>query len=141
MFQGFKFRKTHSKIFEKFLPVVSQTFKQSVKFSFRLSCSEHVVNPEFPFIPSSSSERRQSPQAMITSSSRSIPTTVKVGGSTLQKDYLFICWTSSSDISGYHAEFHEGHGTVGAWQRRNTACVNKRCTACQENGRGTALYV
>jgi len=43
---------------------------------------------------------------------------------TLQKDDLLICWTSSSDISGYHADFHEGHGTVGAGQGRGMACVN-----------------
>jgi len=30
-----------------------------------------------------------------------------------KKDDLLNCWTSSSDISGYHANFHEGHGTVG----------------------------
>jgi hypothetical protein len=24
--------------------------------------------------------------------------------------------TSSSDTPGYHADFHEGHGTVGEWQ-------------------------
>jgi hypothetical protein len=34
------------------------------------------------------------------------------------------CRTSSSDISGYHADFHEGHGTVGEWQGRYMACVN-----------------
>jgi hypothetical protein len=41
------------------------------------------------------------------------------------------CRTSSSDISGYHADFHEGHGTVGEWQGRGMAwqgngmaCVN-----------------
>jgi hypothetical protein len=34
------------------------------------------------------------------------------------------CWTSSSDISGYHADFHEGHGTVGTGQGRGTAFVN-----------------
>jgi len=41
-----------------------------------------------------------------------------------KKDDLLNCWTSSSDISGYHAEFHEGHGTIGAWQGRGmgTAC-------------------
>jgi len=33
-----------------------------------------------------------------------------------KKDGLLNCWTSSSDISGYHADFDEGHGTVGAWQ-------------------------
>ena len=37
---------------------------------------------------------------------------------------LLHCWTSSSDISGYHADFHEGHGTVGAGQGRGMACVN-----------------
>ena len=41
-----------------------------------------------------------------------------------KKDDLLHCWTSSSDISGYHAEFHEGHGTVGAGQGRGMACVN-----------------
>jgi len=40
------------------------------------------------------------------------------------KDDLLNCWTSSSDISGYHADFHEGHGTVGAGQGRCMACVN-----------------
>jgi hypothetical protein len=30
------------------------------------------------------------------------------------------CRTSSSDISGYHAKFHERHGTVGEWQGRGT---------------------
>jgi hypothetical protein len=48
----------------------------------------------------------------------------KSGSSTLQKDDLLKCWTSSSDISGYHADFHEGHGTIGAWQGRGLACVN-----------------
>jgi len=37
---------------------------------------------------------------------------------------LLNCWTSSSDISGYHADFHEGHGTVGAGQGHGMACVN-----------------
>jgi hypothetical protein len=32
--------------------------------------------------------------------------------------------TSSSDISVYHAELNEGHGTVGEWQGRGMACVN-----------------
>jgi hypothetical protein len=34
------------------------------------------------------------------------------------------CMTSSSDISGYHAEFLEGHGTDGEWQGRGMACLN-----------------
>jgi hypothetical protein len=38
-----------------------------------------------------------------------------------KKNDLLNCWTSSSDISGYHADFHEGHGTIGAWQGRGMA--------------------
>ena len=38
-----------------------------------------------------------------------------------KKDDLLHCWTSSSDISGYHADFQEGHGTVGAWEGRGMA--------------------
>ena len=41
-----------------------------------------------------------------------------------KKDNLLNCWTSSSDISGYHGGFHEGHGTVGAGEGRGMACVN-----------------
>jgi len=41
-----------------------------------------------------------------------------------KKDDLLHCWTSSSDISGYRADFHEGHVTVGAGQGRGMACVN-----------------
>jgi hypothetical protein len=63
-------------------------------------------------------------EAHHSSSQRSTPTTVKSGSSTLQKDNLLNCWTISSDISGYHADFHEGHGTVGAGQVRGVACVN-----------------
>jgi hypothetical protein len=48
------------------------------------------------------------------------------------------CRISISDISGYHADFHEGHGTVGEWQGRGMACGNKRGTAWQGSGMGTA---
>ena len=48
----------------------------------------------------------------------------KSGSSTLRKDDLLHSWTSSSDIYGYHADFHEGHSTVGAGQGRGMACVN-----------------
>jgi hypothetical protein len=41
-----------------------------------------------------------------------------------RKEDLLHCRTSSSDISGNHADFHEGHGTVGAGQGRGMACVN-----------------
>jgi len=43
---------------------------------------------------------------------------------TTKKDGLLNCWTNSSDVSGYHADFHEGHGTVGAGQGNGMACVN-----------------
>ena len=33
-----------------------------------------------------------------------------------KKDDLLNCWTSISDIFGYHADFHKGHDTVRAWQ-------------------------
>jgi len=47
------------------------------------------------------------------------------------------CWASSSDISGYHADFHEGHGTVGAWQRCGMACVNLTLSmAWERHGHG-----
>ena len=39
-------------------------------------------------------------------------------------DDLLNCWTSSSGISGYHADFHEGHGTVGAEQGNGMVFVN-----------------
>jgi hypothetical protein len=40
-----------------------------------------------------------------------------------KNDDLLNCWTSSSDISGYHADFHEGHGTIGAGQGRGMSYV------------------
>ena len=40
------------------------------------------------------------------------------------KDDLLNCWTSTSDISGYHMDFHEEHDNIGAWQCRDMACVN-----------------
>ena len=40
-----------------------------------------------------------------------------------KKDDLLNCWSSSSDISGYHAVSHEGHSTIGAWQGDGTARV------------------
>jgi hypothetical protein len=40
-----------------------------------------------------------------------------------KKDDLLNCWTGSLDIPGYHADFHEGHGTVGAGQGNGMLCV------------------
>jgi len=41
-----------------------------------------------------------------------------------KKDDLLNCRTSSSDISGYQVDFHEGHSTVGAGQGNGMACMN-----------------
>jgi hypothetical protein len=68
--------------------------------------------------------RRLLSEAYQSFSQRSTPMTGKRGSSTLQKDALLNWWTSSSDISGDHEDFHEGHGTDGAWQGRGMACVN-----------------
>jgi hypothetical protein len=58
----------------------------------------------------------------------------KSGSNTFKKKVdLLKCWTSSSEISGYHADFHEGHGIVGAWQGRGMEW--------QGNAMGTACYV
>jgi hypothetical protein len=40
-------------------------------------------------------------------------------------DDLLHCWTSSSDISGYHADFHEGNGTVRAGRGHGMLRVNR----------------
>jgi hypothetical protein len=48
----------------------------------------------------------------------------KSGAAHYKKDALLNCRTGSSDISGYHADFHEGQGTVGAGQGCGMACVN-----------------
>jgi hypothetical protein len=68
--------------------------------------------------------RRLLSETYQSSSQRPIPTTVKSGSSTIQKVDMLNCWTSSSEIFGYHADFHEGHATVGAWQGRSMAHVN-----------------
>ena len=70
--------------------------------------------------------RRLLSEAYKSSSQWSIPTTVKGGSSTLQKDDLLNCWTSSSDISGYHADFHEGQGTVAAGQGHGMGTARAR---------------
>jgi hypothetical protein len=66
--------------------------------------------------------RRLSSEAYQSSSQWSITTIVVAAH--YKKDDLLNCWTSSSNISGYHTDFHEGHGTVGAGQGRGMACVN-----------------
>jgi hypothetical protein len=55
---------------------------------------------------------------------------------------LLNCWTRSSDVSSYHADFHKGHGTVGEWQGRGMASVNWHGMACVNwHGMGTAWHV
>ena len=41
--------------------------------------------------------------------------------SQIQVASVLNCWTSSSDTAGYHADFHEGDGAVGAGQGRGMA--------------------
>ena len=50
-----------------------------------------------------------------------------------KKDDLLNCWTSSWDNSGYHADFYEGHGTVGTGQGRGMV----KCELTAWHGRGT----
>ena len=52
----------------------------------------------------------------------------RVAAAQYKKDDLLHCWTSSSDISGYDADFHEGDGTIGAEQGR--------CMAGERHGHG-----
>ena len=47
-----------------------------------------------------------------------------------KKDYLLNCSTCSLDISGYHADFHAGYGTIGAW--------HGMCELTARDGRGMA---
>jgi hypothetical protein len=59
-----------------------------------------------------------------------------------KKDDLLHCWTSSSDIFGYYANFHEGHGTIGAGHGRGRAwarqgmCELMQCMAGERHGNG-----
>jgi hypothetical protein len=46
------------------------------------------------------------------------------------------CRTSSSDISGYHASFHEGHGTVGECQGSDMTYVNAVWHGRERHGNG-----
>jgi hypothetical protein len=66
---------------------------------------------------------------------RLLPATMRSSTKIVIKKYTnpLNCRTSSSDISGYYADFHEGHGTVGEWQGRGMAW--------QGNGKGAAWHV
>jgi hypothetical protein len=46
------------------------------------------------------------------------------------------CRTSSSDISGYHADFHEGHSAVGEWH--DMCELTRHGMAWQGKGMGAA---
>jgi hypothetical protein len=59
------------------------------------------------------------------------PYDCRVVAGVYKKDDYLNSWTSSSDISGYHAGFHGGHVTVGAGQGRGMTCELR-------HGRGTA---
>ena len=55
-----------------------------------------------------------------------------------KKDDLLNCWTSSSDISGYHEDFHEGQHYRSMAGTRHGMC---ELMAWQGNGMGTAWHV
>ena len=44
--------------------------------------------------------------------------------SEMQVASMLNCWTKSSHISGYHADFHDRHGTIRAGQGRGMSCMN-----------------
>jgi len=47
------------------------------------------------------------------------------------------CWTSSSDFSGYHTDFHEGHVTVGAGRgERHGMCELTHGMPGEQHGHG-----
>jgi len=56
------------------------------------------------------------------------------------KDDPVNCQTSSSDISGYHGDIHEGHGTVGALRGHGMGTAGARHGMCEltRHGMGTA---
>jgi hypothetical protein len=52
------------------------------------------------------------------------------------------CRTSSSDISGYYADFKEGHGAVGEWQGHGMAGARHRiCELAFKKPLVTCRYV
>ena len=82
---------------------------------------------------------------------RSSWTRKRVVAAHYEKDDLLHCWTNSSDISSYCADFHEGHGNIGAWHGSGMASVNQTRPRCvnqmgkthskplaARHGRGTA---
>jgi hypothetical protein len=103
------------KICEKCLPVIFHTSKQCVKFSFFYSCSQHIMNPVVSFY-----------SFLL----------LKEGKAHIQlkhSPHNYPCWRLSRMVAaelkrgfvklldlqfGYFRlprNFHEGHGTVGAW--------------------------
>ena len=50
-----------------------------------------------------------------------------------KKDDLLKCWTSSLDISSYHANFHYRHGTVRAWQGNSMGAAWSRNVMCESD--------
>jgi len=61
-------------------------------------------------------------------------TSKRVVATHYKKDDLLNCWTNSSDISGYHADFHEAQGTVG----EGHGARRGMCELTARHGRGMA---
>ena len=68
--------------------------------------------------------RRLLSEPYHSSSQGSVPTTEMISSSSLQKRRSVKLSVSSSCVSGYHSDFHEGHGTIEARQGRCMVCVN-----------------
>jgi hypothetical protein len=69
---------------------------------------------------------------MITSPHNDPYLRLKSGSSsTTKKDDQLNCRTSSSDISVYHADFHEGHSTVGERQGSGRVAAGERHGTCE----------
>jgi hypothetical protein len=79
-----------------------------------------VCNDTIYCVPSSTLE----PSSTISIGSGNETYCLRVHGLLEHKHEGNTQWISSSDVSGYHADFHEGHGTLGAGQGRGMACVN-----------------
>jgi hypothetical protein len=112
----------------------------SVKLPFLCSCSKHFMNQAFSsFFFAFLFLQEDTAHKQLLHSPHNGPylrpsTAVAAHHKT---DDPLNCRTSSSDISGYHADFHSGHITDWKWQDRGRVAAGSQ----QENSMGTACNV
>jgi hypothetical protein len=130
-------------------PALTMPFFSSPRHSTAVERRPMDYLPAFGFfwLPHGVPQRLLS-EAYQYSSQRSIPTTVKSGSSTLQKDDLLNYWTSSSDIPrlprGLSRRTRHCRSRAGAWHGMyELTARHGRGTAWEWQGRGmgTACYV